>query len=101
MRSDGLMLHEDFYLSLMELPEQYDFGTYSRFFNSFGTHYVTEGAMGGTLEYVVVVNKTSMLESSRGGAFFVDRVSASVGVERMITNPNPLQNWNGNRPVHA
>ncbi|XP_061695044.1 complement component C8 alpha chain isoform X2 [Syngnathoides biaculeatus] len=63
MRSNGLMLHEDFYLSLMELPEQYDFGMYSRFFDAFGTHYVTEGAMGGTLEYVLVVNKTSMAES--------------------------------------
>lgn len=58
------MLHEDFYISLMELPEEYDFGMYSRFINTFGTHYVTEGAMGGTLEYVVVVNKTSMTESS-------------------------------------
>lgn len=64
MRTDKLMLHEDFYISLMELPEEYDFGMYSRFFNTFGTHYVTEGSMGGTLEYVVVVNKTSMTESS-------------------------------------
>lgn len=64
MRTDKLMLHEDFYISLMELPEEYDFGMYSRFFNTFGTHYVTEGTMGGTLEYVVVVNKTSMAESS-------------------------------------
>ncbi|KAM6920508.1 complement component C8 alpha chain isoform 1-T2 [Lycodopsis pacificus] len=63
MRSNKLMLHEDFYVSLMELPEQYDFGTYSRFFKTFGTDYVTEGTMGGTLEYVVVVNKTAMAES--------------------------------------
>uniref|UniRef100_A0A667ZDJ8 Complement C8 alpha chain n=1 Tax=Myripristis murdjan TaxID=586833 RepID=A0A667ZDJ8_9TELE len=63
MRSDKLMLHEDLYVSLMELPEQYDFGMYSRFLNTFGTHYVTEGTMGGTLEYIVVVNKTSMAHS--------------------------------------
>ncbi|XP_022049181.2 complement component C8 alpha chain [Acanthochromis polyacanthus] len=63
MRTNKLMLHEDFYISLMELPEQYNFGMYSKFFNTFGTHYVTEGTMGGTLEYVVVVNKTSMAES--------------------------------------
>lgn len=66
MRTNRLMLHEDFYFSLMELPEQYDFGMYSRFFNTFGTHYVTEGTMGGTLEYVVVINKTAMAESSTG-----------------------------------
>ncbi|KAK5859578.1 hypothetical protein PBY51_021128 [Eleginops maclovinus] len=64
MRSNQLMLHEDFYISLMELPEQYDFGMYSRFFSTFGTHYVTEGTMGGTLEYIVVVNKTSMAQSN-------------------------------------
>lgn len=58
------MLHEDFYISLMDLPEQYDFGTYSRFFNAYGTHYVTEGKMGGTLEYVLVLNKTKMAQSS-------------------------------------
>lgn len=64
MRSDKLMLHEDFYISLMDLPEQYDFGMYSRFFNAYGTHYVTEGTMGGTLEYVMVLNKTKMAQSS-------------------------------------
>lgn len=58
------MLHEDFYVSLMDLPEQYDFGMYSRFFNTYGTHYVTEGTMGGTLEYIVVVNKVAMAKSS-------------------------------------
>lgn len=58
------MLHEDFYTALMDLPEQYDFGMYYRFFNQYGTHYVTEGTMGGTLEYVAVINKTAMAESS-------------------------------------
>lgn len=58
------MLHEDFYFSLMELPEDYDFGMYSSFLNTFGTHYVTEGTMGGILEYILVVNKTMMATSS-------------------------------------
>lgn len=57
------MLHDDFYISLMELPEEYNFGMYSHFFNTFGTHYVTEGTMGGTLEYVLVLNKTAMEKS--------------------------------------
>lgn len=61
------MLHENFYMSLMELPEQYDFGMYSSFFNTYGTHYVTEGTMGGTLEYVAVINKNTMAESSTVG----------------------------------
>ncbi|XP_017275661.1 complement component C8 alpha chain [Kryptolebias marmoratus] len=64
MRTNQVMLHEDFYVSLMELPEQYDFGMYARFLNTFGTHYVTEGTMGGTLEYVFIVNKTAMAKSN-------------------------------------
>ncbi|XP_077360284.1 complement component C8 alpha chain isoform X2 [Festucalex cinctus] len=80
IRSNRLMLHEDFYLSLMDLPEQYDFGIYSRIFNSFGTHYVTEGAMGGTLEYVVVVNKTSMAESKLEWTEAGSCIGASIGL---------------------
>ncbi|XP_074545416.1 complement component C8 alpha chain [Halichoeres trimaculatus] len=80
MRSDKLMLHEDLYMSLMDLPEQYDFGMYARFFNTFGTHYVTEGTMGGTLEYVVVVNKTSMAESNMRGEQAGSCFGGSIGL---------------------
>ncbi|XP_045906885.1 complement component C8 alpha chain [Micropterus dolomieu] len=86
MRSNKLMLHEDFYVSLMELPEQYDFGMYSRFFNTFGTHYVTEGTMGGTLEYVVVVNKTSMAESNLEGEQAGRCLGASIGLSFPINS---------------
>ncbi|KAM6918337.1 complement component C8 alpha chain [Xenentodon cancila] len=64
MRTNQLMLHEDFYVALMELPEQYDFGMYSHFLNTFGTHYITEGTMGGVLEYVYVLNKAAMATSN-------------------------------------
>ncbi|XP_070775549.1 complement component C8 alpha chain [Enoplosus armatus] len=84
MRSNKLMLHEDFYVSLMELPEQYEFGMYSRFFNTFGTHYVTEGTMGGTLEYVVVVNKTAMAESHMEGEQTGVCIGASIGLSLPI-----------------
>ncbi|KAF7666440.1 hypothetical protein LDENG_00106170 [Lucifuga dentata] len=80
MRSDKLMLHEDFYVSLMELPEQYNFGMYSRFFNNFGTHYVTEGTMGGTLEYIVVVNKTTMAKSNLEGKEVGKCLGGSIGL---------------------
>ncbi|XP_008292336.1 complement component C8 alpha chain [Stegastes partitus] len=83
MRTNQLMLHEDFYISLMELPEQYDFGMYSRFLNTFGTHYVTEGTMGGTLEYIVVVNKTSMAESK----IEAEQAGSCIGVSIGFTYP--------------
>ncbi|KAM9791022.1 complement component C8 alpha chain [Syngnathus typhle] len=86
MRSNELMLHEDFYLSLMELPERYDFGMYSRFFNIFGTHYVTEGVMGGTMEYVVVVNKTAMVESKLEWKQTGSCIGASLGLSMTVGN---------------
>ncbi|GLD51328.1 complement component C8 alpha chain [Lates japonicus] len=84
MRTNQLMLHDDFYVSLMDLPEEYDFGMYSSFFNTFGTHYVTEGTMGGTLEYVLVINKTSMAESNIEGKQAGKCFGATIGVS------NPL-----------
>ncbi len=60
MRSRDLILDEDILWALGDLPDQYDFGAYSQFFNGYGTHYVTEGTMGGVLDYVAVVNKNAM-----------------------------------------
>ncbi|XP_038134826.1 complement component C8 alpha chain [Cyprinodon tularosa] len=80
MRSNQLMLHEDLYVALMELPEQYDFGTYTRFVNTFGTHYVTEGTMGGTLEYVAVLNKRAMAESNIDAKTFQKCFGVSLGI---------------------
>ncbi|XP_062850535.1 complement component C8 alpha chain [Trichomycterus rosablanca] len=85
MRSQDLMLHEDMLMSLMELPEVYDFGAYSRFISKFGTHYVTSGVMGGVLDYVVVVNKQVMIQEKLewyeiGGCF-----GASLGLSTLIT----------------
>ncbi|XP_064199839.1 complement component C8 alpha chain isoform X1 [Anguilla rostrata] len=67
MRSSGLMLDEDLFQSLVELPEEYDFGTYSRFLSQYGTHYITSGIMGGVLEYIVVINKKAMALSEMTG----------------------------------
>ncbi|XP_058503474.1 complement component C8 alpha chain [Solea solea] len=83
MRTSKLMLHDDFYISLMELPEQYNFGMYSNFFNTFGTHFVTEGKMGGTLEYVVVINKTSMAKSKLEG----EQVGRCIGGSFGLSSP--------------
>ncbi|KAJ8262607.1 hypothetical protein GJAV_G00168300 [Gymnothorax javanicus] len=67
MRSSGLMLDEDMYQSLVELPEEYDFGAYSRFLSQYGTHYITSGIMGGILEYIVVIDKKAMRRSEVSG----------------------------------
>ncbi|XP_005811075.1 complement component C8 alpha chain [Xiphophorus maculatus] len=90
MRSNQLMLHEDFYIALMELPEQYDFGVYSRFLNTFGTHYVTEGAMGGSLEYVAVLNKTAMAKSNIDAKRFQSCFGASLGISYSLSETSDL-----------
>ncbi|XP_048097789.1 complement component C8 alpha chain [Alosa alosa] len=63
MRSRDLVLEENMLQSLMELPEEYDFGSYAQFFQEYGTHHITRGTMGGTLEHVMIVNKEAMRKS--------------------------------------
>lgn len=91
MRSNNLVLHEDLYMSLMDLPEQYDFGMYSRFLNMFGTHYVTEGTMGGTLEYVVVINKASMAQSNMQGEQAGRCFGATIGLSYPLSSYGILE----------
>uniref|UniRef100_A0A4W5L8V4 Complement C8 alpha chain n=1 Tax=Hucho hucho TaxID=62062 RepID=A0A4W5L8V4_9TELE len=92
MRSEGLMLHEDMYLSLMELPEEkYDFGLYSRFLNTYGTHYVTQGIMGGTLEYVAVVNTTAMETSKINAGQLKKCLGGSIGIGSPLGNTKQVE----------
>ncbi|KAK2107299.1 Complement component C8 alpha chain [Saguinus oedipus] len=60
MRRDNIMLDEGMLQSLMELPEQYNYGMYAKFINDYGTHYITSGSMGGTYEYILVLDKEKM-----------------------------------------
>ncbi|KAM9718646.1 complement component C8 alpha chain [Menidia menidia] len=85
MRTNQLMLHEDFYVALMELPEKYDFGRYSFFLNTFGTHYVTEGTMGGKLEYVFILSKAEMEKSNVDAETAKLCIGASLGVSYPIS----------------
>ncbi|XP_071606150.1 complement component C8 alpha chain [Heliangelus exortis] len=60
MRRDKIVLDEDVLLSLQELPDTYNYGMYAKFINDFGTHFITSGTMGGTFEYILVINKEEM-----------------------------------------
>ncbi|XP_060731241.1 complement component C8 alpha chain [Tachysurus vachellii] len=84
MRSRDLMLHEDMLQALMDLPEQYDFGPYSRFINDYGTHYVTQGILGGILDYVVVLDKKVMEEKKLESR----DVSECLGVSLGLSSPS-------------
>ncbi|XP_077098205.1 complement component C8 alpha chain [Siphateles boraxobius] len=80
MRSKDLTLDEDMLWTLGDLPDQYDFGAYSSFFNEYGTHYVTEGTMGGVLDYVAVVNKNAMKSNEKTGQEIGGCLGASLGL---------------------
>ncbi|KAB0389352.1 hypothetical protein E2I00_013053, partial [Balaenoptera physalus] len=60
MRRENIMLDEVMLQSLMELPEQYNYGMYAKFIDDYGTHYITSGTMGGIYEYILVLNKERM-----------------------------------------
>uniref|UniRef100_A0A8C6RKF5 Complement component 8, alpha polypeptide n=1 Tax=Nannospalax galili TaxID=1026970 RepID=A0A8C6RKF5_NANGA len=60
MRRHGIVLDEGMLQSLMELPEQFNYGLYTKFINDYGTHYITSGSMGGTYEYILVLDKEKM-----------------------------------------
>lgn len=60
MRRHNIVLDEGMLESLMELPEQFNYGMYSKFINDYGTHYITSGTMGGIYEYVLVLDKEKM-----------------------------------------
>ncbi|KAK7945039.1 hypothetical protein WMY93_000767 [Mugilogobius chulae] len=90
MRSSDLVLHEDMLLDLMALPEVYNYGMYSRFIHTYGTHFVTEGAMGGTLENVVVINKTNTHQSILNSKEIGGCLGASIGIAAPIKGAGEL-----------
>ncbi|XP_046883644.1 complement component C8 alpha chain [Hypomesus transpacificus] len=80
MRSSGLMLSTRMLSALLDLPTEYDFGQYSQFLNTFGTHYVTQGTMGGTLEYIAVIDKKAMEKIEKNGYHIAGCLGASIGL---------------------
>ncbi|XP_021505784.1 complement component C8 alpha chain isoform X1 [Meriones unguiculatus] len=60
MRRHNIVLDEGMQQSLMELPEEFNYGMYAKFINDYGTHYITSGTMGGIYEYVLVLDKEKM-----------------------------------------
>ncbi|XP_051868021.1 complement component C8 alpha chain isoform X2 [Pristis pectinata] len=60
MRRYNLILDEGMVQSLMKLPDEYNYGMYSKFIADYGTHYYTSGTMGGVFEFVIVLNKRKL-----------------------------------------
>nr|BAI47541.1 complement component C8 beta subunit precursor [Chimaera phantasma] len=55
-----LMLHHEFFRRISELPTTYNYGEYREIYKDYGTHFMSEGLLGGTYEYLWVLNSTQM-----------------------------------------
>ncbi|KAM9845442.1 complement component C8 beta chain [Aulostomus maculatus] len=57
LKPDDLMLHPDFLQRLRSLPQSYVYGEYRQIYRDFGTHYITEAALGGEYEHTIILDK--------------------------------------------
>lgn len=60
LKADGLMLHPEFLQRLRSLPQAYVYGEYRQIYRYYGTHYITEAALGGTYEHTIIVDKEKL-----------------------------------------
>lgn len=63
LKSDDLMLHPEFLQRLRALPQSYVYGEYRQIFRDYGTHYITEAALGGDFEYTIILDKERLEKS--------------------------------------
>nr|XP_046264553.1 complement component C8 beta chain-like [Scatophagus argus] len=63
LKSDGLMLHPEFLQRLRSLPQSYTYGEYRQIYRDYGTHYITEAALGGDFEHTIILNKERLEKS--------------------------------------
>ncbi|XP_069020493.1 complement component C8 beta chain [Embiotoca jacksoni] len=60
LKPDDLMLHPEFLQRLRSLPQAYVYGEYRQIYRDYGTHYITEAALGGNYEYTIILNKETL-----------------------------------------
>ncbi|KAI3372037.1 hypothetical protein L3Q82_006906 [Scortum barcoo] len=82
-----LQISEEFWKALAKLPSVYDYAAYRKVLERFGTHYLSEGSLGGELEIMV---KFDMESRSR----FV-KASVIMNVKRFrdgfFSSPSPMR----------
>lgn len=52
-----LPVSEGLWKALVNLPSVYDYGAYRKVLERFGTHYVSEGSLGGSVKIVVKIDE--------------------------------------------
>ena len=52
-----LPLSEEFWKALAKLPNVYDYSAYRKILERFGTHYVSEGSLGGSFKVIISIDE--------------------------------------------
>ncbi|XP_037131427.1 complement component C8 beta chain isoform X1 [Syngnathus acus] len=60
LKSDNLMLSTEFLQRLRSLPQSYVYGEYRQIYRDYGTHYITEAALGGDYEHTIILDKEKL-----------------------------------------
>lgn len=59
-----LTLAEDFWRALSSLPTTYDYPAYRRLFQTYGTHYLSEGSLGGQYQALLELTQHALASAS-------------------------------------
>nr|BAU69629.1 C8b1 [Sphyrna zygaena] len=105
MKRRDLMLHYDFFQRVKQLPTAYNYGEYREIFKDYGTHYMSEGVLGGTYEYIWEVDSKKMekdgyslndaRDCAKGGFNVGANIRVYVAVDIKVALCDGLLNVNG------
>ncbi|KAM7391436.1 hypothetical protein PAMP_022125 [Pampus punctatissimus] len=94
-----LPISEELWRALAKLPSVYDFAAYRKVLERFGTHYMSEGSLGGSFKVVATIDEETekqMGHSRSNNVHKVDVVGGDVQytAQLMTVQPsNPENNW--------
>lgn len=60
-----LTLAEGFWKALTSLPMTYDYSVYRQLFQTYGTHYLSEGTLGGEYQALLELERQALLSTSK------------------------------------
>lgn len=60
-----MMLADSFWKALSSLPITYDYSAYQKLFQTYGTHYLSEGSLGGEYQALLELDRQAFLSTSK------------------------------------
>lgn len=69
-------LSEELWKALVKLPTVYDYAAYRQLLERFGTHYLSEGSLGGSFKAVVKINEATERYMSEDSLKAIDFLTA-------------------------